>query len=379
MMTPGKLDSVKTYEKPEGGPSASATPDAKRTDLPDFDSLLASSNAERRAELEKEKAASGGDFKIGENKTDTEFRETLEKISGKKQDKLKNKLEKDDYLNLMVTQLKYQDPTKPMDNQEMATQLAQFNTVEQLMAANKTLGEMKAQSGAASVEKLSPYLGKDVDVAGNTLVVRPDRGTTDASIKIPVASSAVSVLVKDASGTVVRTLGLGDLPAGTHRVPFDGKDDKGNNLPTGRYTFGVSASSIDGKAIEAATLMSVRVEGITDLATGGKLETAGGPIDVKDIVAIRAPRGFPVAEPRAGAAVPNGETSATSAANAVMAATPQPAPAPSAPPAAAAAPAKATTPQAVAAAPRRCSPGLVVILAHRTPGWQAWPVHSFIH
>lgn len=256
-------------------------------DLPDFQSLLATSNEEKRVETEKEKAAMGGDMRIGENKTDKEFRESLEKITGKRQDKLKNKLEKDDYLNLMVTQLKYQDPTKPMDNQEMATQLASFNTVEQLMGVNKTLGEMKGAQNQADVGKLSPYLGRVVEVAGDKMSVRADRTATDMALKLPVQANTVSVQVKDGSGTVVRTVAMGSLAQGTHKVAFDGKNDKGSNLPVGNYTFSVDAQSVDGKPVEVSPLMSVKVDGLVDLAAGGKLETAIGSIDVKDIVAIR--------------------------------------------------------------------------------------------
>ena len=117
-MIPQKMGPVNLPEPPQDP----AFEDAKkqrggdRSDLPDFGTLLSESSKLRKEEqeLEAQSVGQGGELKIGENKTDKEFREMLEKVTGKKQDKLKNKLEKDDYLNLMVTQLKYQDPTKPI-------------------------------------------------------------------------------------------------------------------------------------------------------------------------------------------------------------------------------------------------------------------------
>jgi flagellar basal-body rod modification protein FlgD len=288
MMAADRLSTVKIPEK-VAQPSTPGKEVEKRSDLPDFDSLLSDSSRLKTEEIEKEKAAAGGDLKMGESKTDKEFRDMLEKVTGKKQDKLKNKLEKDDYLNLMVTQLKYQDPTKPMENSEMATQLAQFNTVEQLMAANKTLGELKSQSSVGQVDKLTPYLGKVIEVKGDKMSIEKGKLTTEASFSVANAASSASVQVKDSQGSVVRSLGMGALEAGTHKIQFDGKDEKGMDLPSGKYSFQVVAASADGKPVDAISQIKVRVDGISDIAQGGKLETSGGNIDIKDILSIKAP------------------------------------------------------------------------------------------
>lgn len=62
------------------------------------------------------------------------------------------KLGKDQFLKLLVAQLKNQDPLNPSNGQEMAAQLAQFSSVEQLQNANDTLAQIrdafKAQQAA---------------------------------------------------------------------------------------------------------------------------------------------------------------------------------------------------------------------------------------
>ena len=47
--------------------------------------------------------------------------------------KASGELGRDDFLNLLVTQLQYQDPMEPMDSYEMGSQLAQFSTMEATM------------------------------------------------------------------------------------------------------------------------------------------------------------------------------------------------------------------------------------------------------
>ncbi|MEY3902939.1 MAG: hypothetical protein RL189_2245 [Pseudomonadota bacterium] len=254
-----------------------------------FDKVVGESNASIAAQLEEDKRAlgEGGELKIGESKNDKEFREMLERVSGRKQDKLKNKLDKDDYLNLMVTQLKYQDPTKPMENHEMATQLAQFNTVEQLINVNKSLTDMSNQTAQANVDKLTPYLGKLIEVNGSKLKVGTDQQVSKGSIELPTPAGSVSVQIKDDTGTVVRTIGMGEKDAGRHTVEWDGKTDGGMSAKPGQYTFEVQASTLDGKEMKAKTSFITKVDAITDLSAGGKLETGSGSVEAKDILAIR--------------------------------------------------------------------------------------------
>ena len=254
-----------------------------------FDKILGESNAVAAEQFEKDKKAIGenGELRVGESKNDKEFREMLERVSGKKQDALKNKLDKDDYLNLMVTQLKYQDPTKPLENHEMATQLAQFNTVEQLMGVNKTLQTMQNQSAQANIDKLTPYLGKVVEVTGSKLRIGSDLKVSQGAVELGAQAGSLSVQIKDSSGTVVRTLGLGEKNAGRHAFDWDGKTDGGIAAKPGDYTFEVQASSQDGKEMQVKTSFAAKVDAITDLANGGRLDTASGKVEAKDILAIR--------------------------------------------------------------------------------------------
>lgn len=272
--------------------NASSKMEQHGEDLPDFKSLMATSSAERMQEIENEKSSMGanGELNLGESKTDREFKDMLQKVTGKKQDGKKNKLEKEDYLNLMVAQLKNQDPMKPMDNQEMATQLAQFNTVEQLIGVNKTLESMNKAQTEAKVDKLAPYLGRDIEVSGDKIRVSRDHKVSGARFDIPAASGSTTLSIKDSAGKTIRNLTLGGLPSGEHKVDWDGLDDSGLKVPDGQYTYSVNATTQDGKPLKATQTFVARVDSITDLSSGGKLGTSSGPIDMKDVLAIRAPQ-----------------------------------------------------------------------------------------
>jgi flagellar basal-body rod modification protein FlgD len=53
-----------------------------------------------------------------------------------------------EFLNLLVTQLKNQDPMNPMDNSEFITQMASFNSLEQLISINQAVSKIADASQA---------------------------------------------------------------------------------------------------------------------------------------------------------------------------------------------------------------------------------------
>lgn len=264
-----------------------------------FDNLLMQSAAEVAENRAKEKAATtpgGNEIRLGETKNDAKFREQLEKITGKKQEPLKNKLNKDDFLTLMVTQMKYQDPTKPMETNDMSTQLAQFNSVEQLVNMNKVMGDMvKAQNESRS-DRLTQYLGMNVQVASDKFKLGESGMTNEAYFDLPVSAAQCSVSIKDSAGSIVRSINLGSSEIGNHKVQWDGLDDKGQKMSSGQYSFEVLASTIEGKPINARQSITARVEAITNIHEGGKLDTSAGTIDPVKIMAVRgAAQSIPVA------------------------------------------------------------------------------------
>jgi flagellar basal-body rod modification protein FlgD len=66
---------------------------------------------------------------------------------------------KDDFMQLLVAQLKNQDPMKPMDDKEFITQLAQFSSLE---ASQKLTEQMEELTGSQMITQAATLLGKNV-------------------------------------------------------------------------------------------------------------------------------------------------------------------------------------------------------------------------
>ena len=84
----------------------------------------------------------------------------------------KNALTQDDFLKLFTTQLKYQNPLEPMDNFQMATQMAQFNTVDALTRMNETMSQLAANQNSMNNLQMAGLIGKKVKTQGSSLAIQ---------------------------------------------------------------------------------------------------------------------------------------------------------------------------------------------------------------
>lgn len=198
---------------------------------------------------------------------------------------------KDDFLKLLTTQLQYQDPLSPADPKDFVAQLAQFSSLEQLMNLNTTMGNLSTSfSNLQSTDQMSQglsLLGKTVQAQGNVFQV--SSGTPgDMSYVLNGAASSVKVSIYDSSGKLVRTMDLGGQKSGENQIPWDGKDNSGNKVSDGAYSFQVNALDSKGNTVATAGLVTGKVEEVLQdsgkvyLKVNGKLVTLDNIISVDD-------------------------------------------------------------------------------------------------
>jgi flagellar basal-body rod modification protein FlgD len=143
-------------------------------------------------------------------------------------------LGKSEFLTLLVTQLKNQDPEAPLDSKEFAVQLAQFTQVEKLISIDTKLS---AQSDASTMGSLAGYLGRQVVLSGSTV---NSKSGDAGQLQLDLSRDADNVKVQfvNSRGAVVGEKSLGKLKAGKQVVSLN---DSG--LADGTYSVKVLASS----------------------------------------------------------------------------------------------------------------------------------------
>ena len=107
-----------------------------------------------------------------------------------------------DFMKILLTQLQYQDPLKPMDNQQFMSQIAQFTTLEQSQQLNDKIDRLLSIQAATQSIGL---IGKTVDVNGSA---GPFSGVVTA---LSLSNSDPQLTVKTSDGSFVTGISLSQV------------------------------------------------------------------------------------------------------------------------------------------------------------------------
>ena len=175
-------------------------------------------------------------------------------------------LSRDDFLQLLVTQLGNQDPLNPMDGQEFAAQLAQFSSLEQLININESMiqsGEINgllAQSVNAGVA--ADLIGKTIEAEGDQFQYSGE-DSTSLRFELFSAASDVQVEIYNPAGQLIRTESLSNLDSGQHTFEWNGLDGENEQQLNGQYSFKVTATDPEGATVNSRTFISGTVDRVT--------------------------------------------------------------------------------------------------------------------
>lgn len=206
-----------------------------------------------------------------------------------------NELGQSAFLELMITQLKNQDPLSPQDNTQFIAQLAQFSSVESLDKLNNNFDSFTNNFVANQALQASSLVGRSVSVPTDTTQLDLG-GVVSASVDVPASTGTVQVNIYNESGELVDKADIGAQPAGELVLRWDGVRMEVNGeltdwvsgheegVPAGTYRIEVEAD-IEGEPTALDTALSANVNSVTVGQNGNLiLNLAGiGAVNLSDI------------------------------------------------------------------------------------------------
>ena len=185
----------------------------------------------------------------------------------------KTELGQDDFLRLMMTQLKNQDPFKPLDPSQYVGQLAQFSSVSGLKEINTAISGLTASLRGNQVLDGAAMIGRTVVAEGSQVYLgapAEDRVGIAGAITVPKGTTSLQLVVKDASGATIKTEALNST-SGMHGFQWDGTNDAGTAVAAGSYKVELLAN-VAGKTESLKTSIAATVSSVAlDPTTGGLL------------------------------------------------------------------------------------------------------------
>lgn len=196
-----------------------------------------------------------------------------------------NTLGQQDFLNLMVAQLKNQDPSKPADSSQLLTDMAQFSTVSGIQDLQNSFATLSSSIQSDQSLQAAGLVNHSVLVPLDHGIL-PSGGTLSGAVDLPADASQVSVDIYGPGGNLLRQLNLGAQSKGLAAFQWDGLASDGTYSAPGTYTVQAQAM-INGQSTAVNPLVAATVNSVTLAGSNGGLSVNLGSLGSVDFSQVR--------------------------------------------------------------------------------------------
>ena len=191
-------------------------------------------------------------------------------------------LNQDDFMTLLSTQLRFQDPSKPMEANEMVAQMAQLSMVSGVSDLKNQLATLSQSLASSRASQSAQMVGREVLLDGESQRL-PLGGPLTGAVNLPSAAADLKLSIYDPAGRLVRQVTLGPQPAGMVRFAWDGSLTDGTNAAPGQYR--VFADPGTGESMP--TLAAARVDSVLLGSDGQGAQLILDGYGVTDLAAVK--------------------------------------------------------------------------------------------
>ncbi|WP_394146892.1 flagellar hook assembly protein FlgD [Shewanella atlantica] len=197
-------------------------------------------------------------------------------------------LTQEDFFSLLSQQLSMQDPFKPVDNDQMISQMASFSTVDGIKNLNDEIVNLNSVMTSSQALQASGLVGQKVLIPSDTGHVSAEDPTLNGIISTPEAIDTITVRIEDDKGQLVKSYTIDGSAGGNVDVSWDGLGANGEPVVAGNYAIKASGR-VDGMTEElpVSTYAHVTSVSLGTASTGAILNLRGvGGIKIGDVLAV---------------------------------------------------------------------------------------------
>ncbi|KQT11794.1 flagellar hook capping protein [Methylobacterium sp. Leaf399] len=189
------------------------------------------------------------------------------------------------FLTLLTTQLKNQNPLDPLDTNQFTQQLVQYAGVEQQLKSNDRLDSILSNAKSSSAASATGFIGQTVTADGRTAQLKD--GAANWSLTPARAAKQATITISDAKGNVVATQTKA-LTAGAQTFAWDGRTSSGFSSANGTYSIKVDAVDATGAKVSVDTQLTGKVDAIDLTGTEPVLLVGASRLPVSSVRNIGA-------------------------------------------------------------------------------------------
>jgi flagellar basal-body rod modification protein FlgD len=197
-------------------------------------------------------------------------------------------LSQEDFFSLLTEQLANQDPTKPVDNDQMVSQMTQFTTADGINKLNEQFETFASSMTSNQALQASGLIGQDILMESNIGYMGTDGAGITGFVVNEESVQDMKISITNPSGEIVKTINAGTQPAGNIEFSWDGTDSSGNLMPAGEYAISASGN-VGGEGVALATAVHRHVSSVSLTASGqGVILNLDGDVSVNlsDVIQI---------------------------------------------------------------------------------------------
>ncbi|WP_158967688.1 flagellar hook assembly protein FlgD [Paraglaciecola sp. L3A3] len=144
-------------------------------------------------------------------------------------------LSQEDFFSLLTEQLANQDPTKPVDNDQMVAQMTSFTMADGIEQLNSKFSDFATSMTSNQALQASSLIGQQVLLQGDVGYIGGDGQSVSGVVINDETVQELNITIETEAGEIVRTINAGTQAPGNIQFNWDGTDNKGNQMPVGNY------------------------------------------------------------------------------------------------------------------------------------------------